>query len=444
MQATHPLGQPPMRLLALVALLAQSAVAGAQPAPPRPTLVVENARVIVGDGTVRERATVVVAGDRIVRVADGRVAAPGARRIDARGRTVIPGLIDAHVHLTIDPAIRDSAALARYVADALPALLGEFLRHGITTVRSTGDHWPAIGRVRDRIAAGTLAGPRLVVAGPVITYRGAHPATTVCGGNPFCRAQVVAEVASADEARRTVHRLATEGVDFVKVVSDSLIEPVQIPDSVMAATIAQAHRDGIPAVAHVAEGPFMRRAAESGLDGFVHSAMLPMGPDEARALARTLVQHGTPVTTTSTAMLIYAGPPVDSAFRAGTRVRRDVESITRAHAAMADEGVRIVVGTDWCPCGRALGNAIAHPALRAGSATLTEMEMLTWGGMPNAAVLAAATSHAARALGLGDRGTLAPGMLADLVVVDGDPLRDIGALRNVRAVVQGGALVVER
>lgn len=432
-----------MRLLAL-ALLAQSAVAGAQPAPARPTLVVENARVIVGDGTVRERATVVVAGDRIVRVAAGRVAAPGARRIDARGRTVLPGLIDAHVHLTIDPAIRDSASLARYVDATLPALLRELLRHGITTVRSTGDHWPAIGRVRDRLASGALAGPRLVVAGPVITYRGAHPATSVCGGNPFCRAQVVAEVASAEEARRTVHRLAAEGVDFVKVVSDSLIEPVQIPDSVMAATIAQAHRDGIPVVGHVAEAPLMRRAAESGLDGFVHSSMLPLSDGDARALARTLVQHGTPVTTTSTAMLIYSNLPVDSAFRAGTRVRREVEAATRTHAVMAEEGVRIVVGTDWCPCGRILGKAIEHPSLRAGSATLTEMEMLTWGGMPNAAVLAAATAHAARALGLPDRGTLAPGMLADLVIVDGDPLADIRALRNVRAVVKGGSLVVER
>lgn len=432
-----------MRFLVL-AIAVQSTVASAQATQPRPTLIVENGRVLVGDGTVLERASVVIAGDRVVRVTDVPVPAPGARRIDARGGTVMPGLVDAHVHLTIAPGITDSASLSRYVEQTLPGLLRAFLDHGITTIRSTGDHWPAIGTVRDRIAAGRLVGPRLVVAGPVVTYRGAHPATSVCAGNAFCRARVVAEVGSAEEARATVHRLAGEGVDFVKVVSDSLIAPVQIPDDIMAAAIEQAHRDGLPVVAHVAEAEFIRRSAGMGLDGFVHPTLLPLPPDGARALSRTLVQHGTPVTTTVTAMLIYSGAPVDSAFRPGARVRKDVEATARALAVMADEGVGVVVGTDWCPCAAGLGRALDHPALAPGMATLTEMELLTWGGMRNAAVIAAATTNSARALGISDLGTIEPGKLADLVIVGDNPLEDITALRRVRVVVKAGAVVVQR
>src|SRR5688572_33481329 len=86
-----------------------------------PTLVVENGRVIVGNGRVLERASVVISGDRIVRITDSPVSAAGVRRLDARGMTVLPGLIDAHVHLSIRPTIVDSASLGAYLERDLPA-----------------------------------------------------------------------------------------------------------------------------------------------------------------------------------------------------------------------------------------------------------------------------------------------------------------------------------
>lgn len=135
----------------------------------------------------------------------------------------------------------DTASLETFIERGLPAVLDAFLRHGITTVRSTGDYCPWIGQLRDRITAGEVRGPRLVVAGPVLTFQDAHPATTACAGNAFCRSHAVAEVQNADDARVTVRRLAREGVDFIEVVSDSTIVPIQMPDEVLAAVIAQAH-----------------------------------------------------------------------------------------------------------------------------------------------------------------------------------------------------------
>ena len=399
--------------------------------------VLVDVTVIDGTGAApRAGQTVEIREGRITAI---RPTAPGDNAtVDVAGSFVAPGLIDAHVHLTISPAVTDSASLEAFLDQDLPEILRGFLRHGVTTVRSTGDYWPWIGSVRDRIAAGELEGPRLLTAGPVLTYTGAHPASTVCEGNPFCRSAVVAEVGSPEDARVTVERLAREGVDFIKVVSDSVLVPVQIPDEVMAAVIDRAHREEIEAVAHVAEAEFIRRAAGAGLDGFVHPTLSPLSPDEARELASVLVQHATPVTTTVSAFLIYSGAPVDVALRPGSELHEGLVASARPLAMMAEEGVQMVVGTDWCPC----GPGADAPNLAPGAVTLTEMEVLGWAGMSPEAILVAATGNAARALRLdSDLGTVTVGKLADLVVYPADPTVDITALRDPSHVIMGGKLV---
>lgn len=405
-----------------------------------PTLIIENARIIVGDGTVLERGSVVIAGDRILSVTSGNVGIPAARRVDAAGRTVLPGLFDAHVHLTLVPAIADSMSLAAFLERDLPGILRGFLQHGVTTVRSTGDHWPWIGQIRDRIAAGELEGPRIRAAGPIVTVRDGHPATTVCRllRSPFCREYAAAEVATPEEARAVVRRLAAEGVDVIKLVADS--RPVPMPDEVLAAIIAQGHEERLRVVAHVAEVDGMRRAAALGLDGFVHPTLWPISLAGARELGAMLAQRGTPVTTTAAGPLILRPQPVDSPLQEGSAFRDTLVMIARPLAAMAEAGVDLVLGTDWCVCAPTVSRALLRP----GAATITEMEILRLGGLSPADILAAATINAARAMGLGQQlGSLEPGKLADLVIVDGDPLADIRALRNVHLVVQGGRIVVD-
>ena len=290
-------------LLAIVLLVSP---ANAQ----QPTLVVENGRVITGDGAVLEEASVVVAGDSILSVTREPVEAPDARRFDASGKTVLPGLIDAHVHLTSPPERRDSTALIEHLEERVPGILGGFLQHGVTTIRSTGDYWPWIGEVRDSLAAGDLSGPRLVTAGPIFTAEGGHPAATVCAGsrgsdaapNPFCRSHLAAEVASPREASDAVRRLARQGVDFIKLAYHPLSSLPDIEDDVVAATVDQAHQEGLRAVGHVADTEVMQRYAEMGLDGFVHPPILAHVESrtdaQVRRTARILAEHGTPVTTT--------------------------------------------------------------------------------------------------------------------------------------------------
>lgn len=445
------LPRTPLRALALLlpvlflpALLSLGPDARAQ----TPTLVIENARVFVGDGRVLEGASVVVAGNRVLSVSERRVRIPEVRRIDASGMTVLPGLIDTHVHLTIGPGVEDEVSLAAFVGQQVPGILEGFLRHGVTTVRSTGDYWPAVGELRDRLATGETSGPRLLVAGPVLTAEGAHPAPTICRGNPFCREHVVEEVASPEEAREAVRRLAEEGVDFVKLVSDSLLAPVQISEAVVAATVAESHRQGLDAVGHVAEAGFVRREVETGLDGLVHPYFRPRSAETARSVADLLVQEGVPVSSTLSIPLVYARlagveAPLDAAFEEGTDLHRRLVESARSVASMAEAGVQVALGTDWCACTVEPGSE-AHPSIRPGAVTHTEMQILGWGGMAPEAVLRAATADAARAIGLGHvLGTLEPGKLADMVIVDGNPLADLSAVEEVEVVVQNGEVVFE-
>ncbi|WP_445666604.1 amidohydrolase family protein [Fodinibius sp. AD559] len=416
----------------------------------QPTLVIENGRVITGNGTVFEQASVVVAGDSIYSVTQETVEAPDARRIDASGKTVLPGLIDAHVHLTIPPQGRDSTAVAQHLKGNVPSILQGFLDHGITTVRSTGSYWPLERKLRDRIADGELDGPRMITSGPVFTAEGGHPATTVCEDqwsgldtdrpNSYCRAHLAEVVSGSEEARSAVRRLSGEGVDFIKLVSDSVTAPVQIDQEIVGAIVEEAHSEGLRAVGHVYEAEHMERYAKMGMDGFVHSvlpATIPGGKVER--LAQVLADEGTPVTTTLSVILLYAeggttNEHIDTVLEGESPARETGESLAREMNTFAEAGVPVVVGTDWWS-----GLDVSHPAVQPGMVTITEMEMLRWGGMSQEAIIEAATTNAAQALEMGDQvGMLEEGKLADLIVVDGNPLEDLSALEDVEIVIQDG------
>jgi imidazolonepropionase-like amidohydrolase len=416
------------------------------------TLIIENGRVIVGDGTVRERATVVVAGNRIVFITEDPLDIPGARRIDATGKTVLPGLIDTHVHLTMGPDVEDEVSLESFLGGEVPEILSAFLRHGITTLRSAGDYWPAVGELRDRIATGEMPGPRLLVAGPVLTANASGHGAVCPTASTFCRKHLFREVQSAAEAREAVGELAAEGVDFVKLFSDSAAVSAQISEEVVAAIVEQAHVEGLEAVGHVAERSHVRSGIAAGLDGLMHPVRDLASEEAIAALAQRLVREGVPVASTlSDSFIFYSlvgGPAapdtLDSILEGRSPWRAGLEGASKELTALGERGVQLVVGSDWCACILERGGRL-HPSVLPGAITHTEMELLAWGGMVPMAVLRAATADAARAVGLGHvLGTLKPGKLADLIVVNGDPTIEIGAIRNVELVVKDGEVVFSR
>jgi imidazolonepropionase-like amidohydrolase len=148
-------------------------------------LVVNNARIFDGSAVLQGSHNIGIAGDRIRSVSSSPIA--GSRQIDARGRFLMPGLIDCHIHLLNMWTAKDEATMAADIETELPERLKAFLTAGVTTVKSVGDSEDDILRVRAGLASGELAGPRLLATGAAFCAPGSHPATTICGQNPWLR-----------------------------------------------------------------------------------------------------------------------------------------------------------------------------------------------------------------------------------------------------------------
>ena len=417
-------------------------------------LLLVGAKVLTGDSNRPAAEAVALAGERIRAVGPSaeirRLAGPRTRVVDLRGRTVIAGLIDAHVHLLQAREIVDEPSLRNFERTALPKIMARFISHGITTVRSTGDPLPYIAQLRDRLERGQLVGPRLLITGPIASSPGGHPATTVCRDNPFCRQGLAREIESEEQARQVVRELSRAKVDAVKVVVDDLITKVPaLSDAVISALIDEAHRTGLRVIAHLSvtkDVATARGLLELGLDEFVHP---PVNPAEVSQIAGMLVGWNIPVTTTVANWDAYrdttgaergfwgANPPYTPAMR------QSFEQFLKTVRGFADAGVKLVVGTDWVLRPRAgNGFVLDDPRLLPGAMTLYEMEVLHRAGLPTPAILTAATRNGAEALGIIDKvGTIAEGKLADLVVLDGDFLQDFSALRRTVAVLKGGRVV---
>ena len=143
----------------------------------QPTLVIENARVIVGDGVVKDNATVVVAGDRIQSVSTESPQLKAVKRIDAHGRTLMPGLIDTHIHFGLTGQSR--VAFRKQMETSPPRYLKDFIQHGVTTVKSLADPLDLVLELRTMVNEGTILGPRVLLVGPCFTAPGGHPVATM-------------------------------------------------------------------------------------------------------------------------------------------------------------------------------------------------------------------------------------------------------------------------
>ncbi len=401
-------------------------------------LVIVGGRVWDGTGTDPRPATVVVRDDRIVAVQSPSATLPAdAARIDAAGGFVMPGMVDSHVHLSSNGAA--NYELQR-LKDLLPlqALRGAanartMLMAGFTTVRDLSAAGFMNVAIRQAFDEGVMVGPRVLAAGMSLTVPGGH-------GDSYYRPEVsVARegiVNGPDEARRAVREWVKMRVDLVKllvtggVMTDgSDVGALQWTPDELAAAIGQAHQLGVKVAGHCHGAAGVKAAVKVGLDTVEHGTMLD---EEAVAL---MVEKGTFLVPT-----IIAGKHIVDHGTAGgiaPHVVRKGEQIGEWHrtsVAMAHRaGVKIAFGTD---CGT--------PFNRPGENAL-ELGYMVECGLSPSEVLQSATRVAADASGLSDRiGTIAEGKIADLVVVDGEPLSNIAVMADKTAityVVKGGVVV---
>jgi imidazolonepropionase-like amidohydrolase len=349
----------------------------------RGTLAFVDVRVF--DGTrMREGETVWVDGERIARTGPAAAGLPAGAStvVDGTGRTLLPGFIDAHVHLGLHK----------------PETV---LKGGVTTARDLG--WPA-GRIfplRQRLATGSQLGPSLMAAGPMITARGGYPLRA--GWAPPGTAR---EVVSPGQAREVVAELAMLGAAVIKVAQEPRQGPV-LPLAVLRAVVDEAHVAGLRVTSHVGSLDELEVAAEAGIDELAHglwaSVLIPP------PTLQRMVQQGMAIVPT-----LHIDPSPER---------------LRNLARFLEGGGQVVYGTD-------MGNAGPPPAIDP-----SEIALMVTAGMTVPQALASATSGAADYLGLAGLGRIAVGATADLILVEGNPAEEPAALARTVMVVQAGRVV---
>jgi imidazolonepropionase-like amidohydrolase len=394
--------------------------------PVRPVPAQATGRTVLRARTVVAGASLIPLHDAVVVVEDGVVSAvePAGPDhvvdVDLGDATVIPGLIDAHVHLASDcgPRFGGVPDQARLVTLAV-SNAQRFLRAGVTTVRDLGGPFTVGSDVRDAIDQGLLLGPRLLAANRVITVTGGH-------GH-----HMGMECDDVDALRHAVRQLVKDGSDWVKVMASGGFVHVRRSEgdapffplfdlTEMRTVVDEAHRFGMRVAAHCQSRDAIAVAFEAGVDTIEHCtfAARPQAVlDES--LVRAIAERGTFVVPTTNNYWLTVGVPWAPKDVALLNLRR-----------LYDLGVRLVAGTD-------MGIPTTTPDLYAeGLRVFAEI------GMPLTEVLATATTQAAEALGIADvTGSITPGLSADLVALDGDPLADVEAYTRPSAVVIRGTLV---
>jgi imidazolonepropionase-like amidohydrolase len=368
------------------------------------------ARLIDGTGAPPlEPATVVIEEARVTRIdASGESTPPESFQVDLAGKTLMPGLVDAHVHVTafdMPRAMKGQEAIAHEVKHHFIATgLRRMLRMGITTVRDVGAFGDDLLHARRAVRLGAIPGPRILVCGRIV-------AATSPGGRHFDG--MYREADGPDEMRKATREQFRRGADFIKIMTTGArscelenSSPAQMTRAEIATVVEEAHRMGYRVAAHCEGLDGTRLAIEAGVDTIEHGLELHRAPellDELARSGRVLVPTLSCFFDVSETRAAQWPPRlVELAKRQREEAHRTVEAARRA-------GVPLAMGFDSQPHGKS-----ALELVRLCHAGLTPMEGIVAG-----------TATGAMACGIAaDVGRVAPGQAADLIVVDGDPLAD--------------------
>lgn len=395
--------------------------------------VIKAAKVLQATGAPPiEKGIVIVEGDRIVAVGrQGEVSYPvgeGTRTIEAEEVTLLPGLIDCHVHIWgfNDKGYSDHTpeAIAASTVRAM-LVLGKLLREGITSLRDCGYPHHGIFALRQAIDAREILGPRLFLCGRAVCATGGHGAS------------ISVQVDGADEVRKAVRRELKAGADWIKLMATGgtatpgeRTKDVQLTIEEMKAAVDEAKRRGKRVSAHTSCLEGARAVIAAGVDCIEHGIELD------GEVIETMLERGIYLVPTLTCTRIEAESDADSGIPDFLRLKaREVyKEQMRSFQKALMRGIKIVAGTDAGPFYLPLGR----------ESLVTELATMVEGGMKPLTAIESATRVAAEMLGVDSNlGTIEKGKLADLILVRGDPSRDIRDLNNVSLVIKGGCVIAD-
>jgi imidazolonepropionase-like amidohydrolase len=403
-------------------------------------LVLTNGCLIDGTGRdTTQNASVIINGNRIDDAGSGIKYPENTEVIDVQNATIMPGFIDCHVHLggfTID---KPGQAFGKVTFTSMLSFTWDYIRtykhrrqlaiqNGVTTIRSAGDLHPHIITLRDNIASGKLTGPRIFAPGPTITAPGGHPASTIYKGNRYITENAIRQIDNVNVARDEVKKLAEEGVDWIKAIYSD-INPMNINQKVpifsfgvLEVLADEAHKNNLSIMVHTGRVREMVDAIRAGADSIEHG-ILP-GGDSGEfndKLIRSILESGACFVPTLAIAWAYKEIYPDFFFSIKSIVKR-----------LYDAGVKIAAGTDSGTPGVVIGKGLHN-----------ELRLLVESGLSPMEAILAATRNAADTIGkINEIGTIEKGKLADLIVLQRNPLDEIGNTRSIRMVIKDGVVLI--
>jgi imidazolonepropionase-like amidohydrolase len=440
----------PQKTFLCVAVLV--AMFAAQPAPAQ-TALLEGARIIPGDGSPAiDNAALLVERGTITRIGrKGDLALPaGGTRVDLDGKTVMPAIISTHVHPGFQKGLTYLAE--NFTRQTIMDDLNRALYCGVSAAMSLGiETGDVMFQIRADQAEGRAGGARLLLAGRGIGAPNAGPGSSVYSAFTY-------EVTTVDQIRSAVQEQAARKVDIIKIwVDDRGGRAPRLPISLARAAIDEAHKHGIKIAAHIFYHEDAVALAEAGIDAFAH---LVRDKEMSDALIASMLKNKVHVMPTLAApeRSTHVSPPawIDEPYLAGllrdtvtpevvVRISDSFSGRDPAEAARRQQGYAILERSlaKLSAAGAAilLGADTGLEDQIFGHTEQKELELMVAAGMTPSQVIVAATGRAAEFVGLKDRGSLAPGKRADLLVLDANPLDDIRNTRRIAKLYLAGTEV---
>lgn len=395
-----------------------------RPKSKKDSFIIKNVHIITGDKTEKFNQNVYVSKGVIEKISDEPMEIKGVQIIDGEGRTLMPGLIDSHIHIQGMNSRSDEDS-DRFLAEKIPEIFSEgVFPYGVTTIKDMCAPRHFAYKLRDMINKGKITGPELLIVGPNFTTPEGHPANTLGGENPWMRKEMAIEVSSKEDVSNGISELKNAGVDFLKMTyqgGDYLYFGKNIPlqkldKELMRQIISEGKKNGLNTTAHVFYKEDVRDLLEAGIYGIEHGIL-----DEALTsdddMLKLWKKSGARFVPTVNAMT-YENDP--------NRLTNSIHNLKLIY----DAGIPIAMGTDTM--------------LEAGTeeSVQHELEYYVEAGLTPMQAIELATKNAAEHLGIADRkGLVKEGMEADLILLEKDPAKDISNIRFINKVFAKGKTV---
>ena len=393
-------------------------------------LIIKNANVFDGTGSdLIQNANVIIEDGKIKVIQKGKLKEKADQIIDAKGKTVMPGIINSHLHLfwnfydlpPVMPATSDAQADA-FIQGELSQRLRGHLEQGITSILSPIDFWPYIDRVKKKVESGEISGPRVFMAGPVLLHSGEYYA---CGGLTgteldWCNEHVRLPIDTPEQARESIKKLVSYNTDVV--VYDGVTNLKEFNQDALKVIVDEAHKHNLKVLVHNADAKNVPAMIDAGVDVFIHPPSITKDTDGT--YLNILGEKKIPIAITLGFLERYIGLGF-----AADKDKNDYDILSNNVQVMLKAGAVPLFTSDV-------------PGIPPQEVIPMVTRVMKGQGIDNKTILLSATKEGAKALGAKNLGTLEAGKIADVIIVDGDPLQDISALQKVKVVIKDGAVAV--